>query len=180
MPQAAAHILVPLIIMSLIRDFWIKKKGKKSFPLHYVLIAGIAGIIPDLDVLAYWGLYFAGFTIEQVHRTFLHSIFIPLIFLILALLTNHRNIPQLGRHKLKLSLVFLMIALGTTIHLILDALLAGYIMPFYPLSTIAIGLNLFSYLPSSLEAIAAPCLDAGLIIIYLIYLEVKHKISDFI
>lgn len=180
MPQAAAHILVPLIIMSLIRDFYIRRKGKKSFPLHYVLIAGISGIIPDLDVFAYWGLYFSGFTIEQVHRTFLHSIFIPLIFLVLAVITTHRNIPQLGRHKLKLSLIFLMIAFGTTIHLLLDALLAGYIMPLFPLSTIAIGLNLFGYLPLSLEAIAAPCLDAGLIVFYLIYLEVKHKISDFI
>lgn len=180
MPQAAAHILVPLIIMSLIRDFWIKRKGKKSFPLHYVLIAGIAGILPDLDVLAYWILYFFGFTIQQVHRTFAHSIFVVLITLVIALLTSHKNIPQLGRHKLKLSLVFLMIAFGTTVHLFLDALLAGYIMPLYPLSTAQIGLNLFSYLPSSLETIAAPCLDAALLIIYLIYLEAKHKISDFI
>jgi len=180
MPQAAAHILVPLILMSLIRDFWIRRKGKKSFPLHYVLIAGIAGIIPDLDVLAYWGLYFSGFTIEQVHRTFIHSIFIVLIFLVLALLTSHEKIPQLGRHKLRISIIFLMMAFGTLIHLILDALLAGYIMPLYPFSQFAIGVNLFGYLPLSLEAIAAPCLDAGLMVFYLIYLEMKHKISDFI
>jgi membrane-bound metal-dependent hydrolase YbcI (DUF457 family) len=180
MPQAAAHILVPLILMSLIRDYWIRRKGKKSFPLHYVLIAGIAGIIPDLDVLAYWVLYFFDFTIQQVHRTFMHSMFLVIIFLILAIVTSHRNIPQLGRHKLKLSVIFWMIAFGTAVHLILDALLAGYIMPFYPFSEFAVGLNLFGYLPLSLEAIAAPCLDAGLIVFYLIYLEIKHKISDFI
>jgi len=53
-------------------------------------------------------------------------------------------------------------------------------MPLYPFSQFAIGVNLFGYLPLSLEAIAAPCLDAGLMVFYLIYLEMKHKISDFI
>ena len=47
MPQAAAHILITIILIALIRDFYIRKK--KKFPLHYVLIAGLGGILPDLD-----------------------------------------------------------------------------------------------------------------------------------
>ena len=73
-----------------------------------------------------------------------------------------------------------MIALGSFSHLILDAIFSGQIMPFYPFSYYSIGLNLFDYLPNALRIIAAPSLDAGLLIIWLIYIEWKHKISDFI
>ncbi len=180
MPQAAAHILIPLILASIIRDFHIRRKSRKSFPLHYVLIAGIAGIIPDLDIAAFWILNFFGFTLQQIHRTFMHTIFIPLIFFIMFLVFHNTNIKTLGRHKLKLSIIFLMLAFGSIMHLLLDATLSGQVMPFYPLSNLAIGLNLFGYLPYALEEIAAPSLDGGLLILYLIYLEVRHKISDFI
>ena len=180
MPQAAAHILIPLIIGSIYRDYYINGKDRRRFPLHYILILGIAGIVPDLDVVAFWILNFFGFTFNQIHRTFAHTIFVPLIFLFLAVVFNKTKIRELGRHKLKLSLVFLMIAIGIFSHLALDSIFAGHIVPFYPFSMYSIGLNLFGYLPSTLEMLAAPSLDAGLIIIYLIYLEYKHKISDFI
>ncbi|MDP1695703.1 MAG: metal-dependent hydrolase [archaeon] len=178
MPQAAAHILIPLILMSIVRDYYIQR-GKK-FPLHYVLIAGIAGAIPDLDVAAFWILNFFNFTWEEVHRTFAHTIFVPLIFLGLAFITIKANTLKIGKHKLKWNIIFLMIAIGAFSHLILDAIFGGSIMLFYPLSTFSIGLDLFGYLPEELAVIAAPSLDGGLIIIWLIYLEMKHKISNFI
>ena len=181
MPQAATHILIPLILVSLFRDYYIKRKNKKSFPLHYVLIAGIGGVLPDLDIVAFWILYFFGFTFDGIHRTFMHTLFVPLSFVLLAFISfNFKNIKELGRHKLKLWIIFLVIALGSFLHLLLDAIFHGSIMPFYLLSNYAIGLNLFGYLPSALEQIAAPSLDAGLLIVYLIYLELNHKISDFI
>jgi membrane-bound metal-dependent hydrolase YbcI (DUF457 family) len=73
-----------------------------------------------------------------------------------------------------------MIALGTFIHLVLDITLAGGIRPLYPLLTIGYGLNLVGYLPEPLSKIAIPCLDAALLVLWLIYLEIKHKISDFV
>jgi membrane-bound metal-dependent hydrolase YbcI (DUF457 family) len=182
MPQAATHILAPLVGGSIVRDYFVKKKDKKKFPLHYILILGIAGIIPDLDVALFWVLSFFGFGLNQVHRTFLHTIYIPLIFFIFGLIFYglKANLKGLGKHKLRLDIIFFMISLGCLIHLILDALLAGYIRPLYPLSDFAFGLDVFSYLPKQLIPLAAPCLDAGLLIIWLIYLEWKHKISDFI
>ncbi|MEK6892743.1 MAG: metal-dependent hydrolase, partial [Nanoarchaeota archaeon] len=81
MPQAVTHVLASAIAASVIRDK--NKKDKKKFPLHYVLISGLAGLLPDLDVIAFWVLYFFGFTIDEVHRSFTHTIFIPLIFLAL-------------------------------------------------------------------------------------------------
>ena len=180
MPQAVAHILLPLVLMSLIRDLLIKKNGRKHFPLHYVMIAGIAGIIPDLDIAAFWILHFFGFTINEIHRTFMHSIFIPIIFLLCAIIFSKSKVIILKKHQLKISIIFLMLAFGSFIHLLLDAIFAGYIFPFYPFSHYLLGLNLFGYLPEALEIIVAPSLDAGLMVIWLIYLEWKHRISDFI
>ena len=184
MPQAVAHILVPLVLVSLFRDYLVKKrikKNKKKFPLIYALIAGLAGIIPDLDIAAFWILYFFEFTFEGVHRTFMHTLFIPLIFILLAsIFYNLKNPKYLEKNKLKLWIIFLMISLGSFIHLILDATFQGTINPLYPILDFRIGLNLLRYLPDTLERLAAPSIDAALLIIWLVYLEWKHKISSFI
>ena len=187
MPQAVTHILFPLILTSIFRDLFVsrnKSENKKKFSSHYVLVAGIGGLLPDLDVAAFWILHFFGFTFEAIHRTFAHSVFIPFIFLLLYIFlrnsdTNAR-ICNIGRHKLKLHLIFIAFAFGSFTHLLLDGTLSGVIAPFYPLSTQLIGLNLFGYFPDVLELLAAPTLDAALLIIWIIYLELKHKISDFI
>jgi len=49
MPQAVTHILAPILLVSIFRDFCLRKKDKKHFSLHYVLIAGLGGILPDID-----------------------------------------------------------------------------------------------------------------------------------
>lgn len=180
MPQAATHILIALIIASLIRDFYISKKDKRKFPLHYVLIAGIAGVLPDFDIAVFWVLSFLNFTISQVHRTFSHTLFVPIIAFLLGFSTLKMKNHELGKHHLKLSGIFFMIALGVSIHLILDASIAGKIMPFYPLSDYTLGFSAYSYLPQALQSLFFPCLDAALLILWLLYLEYKHKISDFI
>ena len=178
MPQAVTHVIIALIIASLIRDYAVK--DKKKFPLHYVLIAGLAGLLPDIDITVYWILHWFGFTIQQVHRTFSHNIFVPTFFLLLAGLSVRFKNKELGRHHLKLHLIFLMIASGVFIHLILDASLAGQIMPFYPFSNFAIGHDITRLMPAPLNSIFFPCLDAALFVIWLIYMEWKHKISDFL
>jgi membrane-bound metal-dependent hydrolase YbcI (DUF457 family) len=180
MPQAVTHVIISLVLMSIIRDFYIRKKGRKSFPLHYVLIAGIAGLLPDLDIVVFWGLSFFGFSLNEVHRTFTHTLFVPLLFLLLAFVTSRIKIRELGRHKLKLSTIFLMIAFGSFTHLLLDATLAGQVSLFYPLISARIGLNLISYLPSALQNLAMPSLDALILVLWLVYMEMRHRISDFI
>ena len=180
MPQAILHILVPLVLAALFKDWYESKKGKGSFPLHYVLIAGLAGLIPDLDIVAFWILYFFGFTLETVHRTFLHSIFVPIIFLVLAFSFKKVRIRHIRKHKIKLSTIFLMIAFASFTHLVLDAIFSGFIMPIYPFSVFTIGLNLAGLFPEPLDGLFIPSLEAALLFVWLAYLEIKHKISDFI
>lgn len=178
MPQAVTHILIALIIAELIRDYLVK--DKKKFPLHYVLIAGVAGLLPDIDVALYWILYFFRYTLSEVHRTFTHTIFLPALFLIFAGVFWKVKIRELGKHHLKLHNIFLVVALGALIHLILDFVLSGVIRPLYPFFISEYGLNLVSFLPVPLNDIALPCLDAALLVLWLISIEVRHKISRFI
>tara|TARA_Y100000310_G_scaffold345426_1_gene464826 strand:+ start:6318 stop:6482 length:165 start_codon:yes stop_codon:yes gene_type:complete len=48
MPQAVTHILIPILLVSLLRDLFVKR-GKK-FSSHYILIAGLGGVLPDIDI----------------------------------------------------------------------------------------------------------------------------------
>lgn len=182
MPQAVTHILIPIILLSLFRDIFFRGKRREKFPLHYVLIGGIAGLIPDLDVAAFYVLSFFGFTLNEVHRTFSHNIFVVLFFIILgifALGVGFKN-KELGKHHLKLHFIFFIIAFGVFMHLLLDYLVAGAIMPFYPFLSYSMGINLINFLPSAWRNSFIPSLDAVLLVFWLIYMEVKHKISDFI
>jgi len=180
MTQTATHLIVALVLAQLIRDFWLNKKDKKKFPLYYVLLAGIAGLIPDLDVVAYWVMYFFGFSLEAVHRTFSHNLFVPLILIFLGIVSTNWKGRQFFERNFKWNYVFYILAFGVVVHLILDAIIAGFVMPFYPISDFMIGLNLVSFLPAGLQDLLLPSLDAAVLVLWLVYLEFKHKISSFI
>jgi membrane-bound metal-dependent hydrolase YbcI (DUF457 family) len=178
MPQAVTHFLIPVILLELFRDLFIK--NKKSFPVHYIFIGGLAGLLPDLDIAVYYVLSFFGFTIQEIHRTFSHNLFFPLVFVLLGLLFHSFKNKKLGERHIKLRNIFFVIAFGIFIHLLLDSIISGSIMPFYPISTYAFGLNLIGLLPALWQATIMPTLDAILLILWMIYLELTHKISKFI
>jgi len=180
MPQAVTHFLIPAILTALFRGYYLSKKSKRTFPLHYILIAGLAGLLPDLDIAIFYILSFSGYTIETLHRTFTHNIFFPLGFLLIGFIVIGTRNKELGKHKLKLSTIFFIIAFGITTHLILDATLAGTIQPFYPINTTTLSLNLLDNLPQQFQDTIIPVIDAVLLVFWMIYIEVKHKISDYI
>ncbi len=178
MPQAVTHILIPIILLSLFRDYFIK--NKKTFPLHYVLIGGLAGVLPDIDVAVYYILSFFGFTLNEVHRTFSHNIFVVILFLLLGFLVYRFRNKELGKHHLKLSTIFFVVSFGVFIHLLLDGIVQGGIILFYPFWDYTFNLNLIRFAPIAWQDTIIPVIDAVLLTSWLIYMEVKHKISDFI
>jgi membrane-bound metal-dependent hydrolase YbcI (DUF457 family) len=178
MPQAVTHVLIVIILLELYRDYY--TKNKRSFPLNYALIGGIAALLPDLDIAVFYVLSFFGFTMDELHRTFTHNIFFLLFFICLSVpFWNFKN-KELGERHLKLRNIFLVITFGIFIHLCLDALIAGSIMPFWPFSTYSIGVNLIKFAPSSWQESILPSLDAAILILWLIHMEKRHKISSFI
>ena len=178
MPNAVTHFLIPVILLELFRHFFVR--NKKTFPIHYVFIGGLAGLFPDLDVALYYVLSFFGFSYSEIHRTFLHTLFVPAIFLLSAFVFHNVKSKKLGIHHLRLRNIFLVIAFGIFIHLLLDATIGGSIMPFYPLSNFSIGLNLVDIFPGPWQATIISVLDATFLILWMISIEVRHKISRFI
>lgn len=183
MPEAVTHILVPLIIMSLIRDYVLSKNAKAHFPLHYVFIAGLAGALPDIDIGLSVILKLFGITNWWIHKTFTHSLFFSLIFFTGFLIFNSARKPihlcTIRKHSLRISTICLMISFGTLTHILLDSLAGEMAYFFYPFSMHDYGLNLFA-LTGLPWATTAALLDGILLILWLAYLEFKHKISDFI
>ena len=185
MAQAVTHILVPILLISIFRDFYLKKRDKSSFPLHYVLIAGLGGVLPDIDIIFFW--LFGNFDVSlftTFHKTITHSIIFPAFFFLIFLIFKNTNakakVCNLGRHKLKLSLIALMLAFGILTYIFLDYLLWFRVEAFYPFSDINFGYNILQFIPESLQEAAIATLDGVLLVIWIIYLEIKHKISDFI
>jgi len=178
MPHAVTHVLIAIILLELYRHYFIK--NKKTFPLHYVLIGGIAGLLPDFDVLVFYFLSSFNFSYLEVHRVFLHNLFVPLVFVALGFLVYGFKSKKLGERHLKLRNIFFVIAFGSFVHLLLDVIVAGTIMPFYPFSSFSVGLNLIKYAPLAWQESLIPSIDAALLILWLISLEIRHKISSFI
>ncbi len=179
MPNAVTHFLIPTILVAIFRDFYLKKRDKRMFPLHYVLIAGLGGLLMDTDYIIYYIVKFLGFDFPS-HRIFFHNLFFPLLFLALGLLFIGVKNAELGKHKLKLSTIFFIICFASLTHLALDAIVIGKIVPFYPFSMYAFGLDLVKKLPEILQGSIIPIIDAVLLAGWMIWIEVRHKISDFI
>jgi len=183
MPEAVTHILIPILLVAIFRDFY-KSINKKKFPLHYVLIAGLGGVLPDIDIVFSVIQNLIGIQTWDIHKTFTHSLFFPLIlfalFIILKPVNVKARICNIGKHNLKLSIISLMLSIGILIHILLDTLFGGPSYLFYPLLITDYAIYIFDYLPRELRSLAPPLLDGILLVIWLAYLELKHKISDFI
>mgnify|MGYP001563750245 CR=1 FL=1 len=179
MPFAVTHILTAVILIELFRNYFVK--DNKKFPRYYILIAAIGAIIPDLDIAAYYILSFFSFTFDQIHRTFLHTLFIPLILFLVGLASLKIEIwrAKLGKYHMKLSNILFIFAFGSFLHLILDAIIVGQIVLLYPFSDFSIGLNLINYLPSEIQGTALLSLDAALLLFWLFWMEFKLKISSY-
>jgi len=161
MPYAVTHVLIPIILIDTIRDHVFKMK-KKFLPNRYVLLAGIAGMLPDLDLL---------FT-PYLHRTITHSIWFPLTFLFGFLISYTLR-------KEKLYKIFLMLFIGFSLHVLMDAILLGSVAPLFPLDSSEIGLNLLTpILLLGPDVYAA--IDTVLLFLWLIHEELEHNISEYL
>lgn len=163
MVYAVTHVLIPMVLVDLVRDHLIKKK--KILPNKFVLVAGIAGLLPDTDLLI---SYFLG--LSEFHRTLTHSIWFPLAFF--AIFSYFYFINK----KPFYWKLFLMVFIGFSIHIILDYTVSGAVSLLYPLNADVYGLNL---VPVSQASFVYPALDSILLIFWLVHEEWEHKISDY-
>lgn len=201
MPYAVTHILIPLIVADLIKDYVFKngaikigKHFKKRFPLYLVTIAGISGLLPDIDIAFYWVLLkikgLNGVILGDVHRVYTHTFVIPLVIFLLGFLVFvisfyiFRNRKNRVSNKTKeyrvdmLGKIFFVVAFGYVIHLVLDGLLSGDIYPFYPFSSFGFGFNFIPF--NAFGGTFYSGLDAILLSLWLIHESFRHNIRDYV
>jgi membrane-bound metal-dependent hydrolase YbcI (DUF457 family) len=168
MPLAVTHVLLTIILVDLYRDYF--TKHRKYFTIHTLFIAGIGGLLPDIDIplsnmLSYFG-YSPGLL---MHGGITHTILFGLVFLIPAFILLMKN-------KHKESMYFFVISFGVLFHIFLDLIVnEGYYMLFWPLTTSTYGF-MFNLGISGLQ----PSIDAVILLVWLYHEEIKHKIKDFI
>lgn len=170
MPFAVTHVLLTIIAVDLYRDYF--TKHKKYFTLFTILVAGISGLLPDIDVPLGWLLGQLGITVGWLaHRTLTHTPIFALLFLIPGLILWRNK-------KHKWGVLFLVATFGILFHIFLDLVLSseGSIMLLWPFSTADFSLGLISSEVSGFYA----AFDAILLLAWLTHEEIKHKIKDFI
>jgi len=179
MPQAITHILIGIILIELFREYIIK--GNSKFPRYYILIVAIGSVLPDIDMLVFYLLSFWEYTYEQIHGTFTHSLWFPIIFLGIGLLFkyNNFNLKFVSKKHLKLSSIFFILSLMSLLHITLDLLVYNVIYPFYPIKYFPLGFNLINYFPENIKEHIFPTIDGILLLFWILWMEFKLKISRY-
>jgi len=190
MVLAATHILVPIILFETLRDRF--KRVARLFSPKHTFLVGVAGLMPDMDVPLFTTLNAIGRTVQSPisHRIFFHNVWIPLGFLAFAAffayvwpsLRGRKDRKYKQGKSLAFAKVFLLLAVGWMLHLTLDAVLTGEVMPFYPVSDYLVNWNLVgtvSAVTKIPDLTIAVSMDALLLLFWLWHEEFTHKIKDY-
>ncbi|MBU0470017.1 MAG: metal-dependent hydrolase [Nanoarchaeota archaeon] len=169
MAYAVTHVIVAIVVLDLFRHYVF---GKKKFPRFLLVIGGIAGLLPDIDVPLSWTYNFLTRNQSNFHGQFTHSIIFPLIFLTVGIIYYYHS-NNLRKNK-KWAQIFFVISAGWALHLPLDCLFGGYETFLWPLgikTAFCPQWNLRDY---------APGLDALILIAWLVHEEIHNRIKDYI
>ncbi len=166
MALAVAHVLIAIFVLDLFRHYVF---GLKKFPRYLIVIGGIAGLAPDLDIpLGMIISFITGKTVE-LHRVFTHSFFFVLLFAAIGVLLHYKKIT-LWRN------MSYVVAAGWFLHIFLDCFYGGDLSHsffFWPLSnppTFCPSWNLYTY---------GNHIDAIILVMWLIHEEVHKKVRDY-
>lgn len=173
MPLAVTHVLLTIILVDLYKDYI--TKHKKLFSLHTLFIAGVASLLPDIDIPIRMIAQILKFEVPALlqHGMLTHTPLLALIFLIPGFILWYQK-------KHKIAVVFFVIAFGAFFHLFLDWFIGGGaregVMWLFPFSTNFFKLHLFSSLNLGSWPMA---LDAIILLGWLWHEDHKHNIRDY-
>ncbi len=154
MAQAVTHVILTIILVSLYRDYIAEHK----FSHYYILLAGIAGLLPDLD-------YALQFITPNIHHGTFHLIIIPIILAILAIIFYKLELPR------KYQLTAGIFSFGYAFHLLLDCTSGGYefFLPF----------SVMNYCKPIVPSSFWPASDAVILLVWLIHEYHTKNIKQF-
>ncbi|MBI4151384.1 metal-dependent hydrolase [Candidatus Woesearchaeota archaeon] len=164
MANSVTHVIVVIVLLDLFRHYVF---GKKKFPRYLLVIGGIAGLGPDIDVPLTWIYQFLTSSTTDLHGLFTHSIFFVLFFLGIALLLHVKKRNMWAK-------IFYVISAGWFMHLVLDCLYGGYKTFFWPFHYAS------SFCPQWGIQTHAADIDAIILVLWLIHEELHQRIIDYI
>jgi len=165
MALAVTHILIAIIILDLFRHYVF---GKGKFPRYLLVIGGIAGLAPDLDIPLSWFVSLITGNTVQLHGEFTHSIFFVILFAVIGLIRHLQEDDKWAK-------IFYVIAAGWFIHLLLDCIFGGYGTFLWP-----VVYNTKMFCPQWNVSQFRVAIDAALLVIWLIHEEIHNRIRDYI
>ncbi len=165
MALAVTHVLIALIVVDLFRHYVF---GSKKFPRYLVVVGGIAGLLPDIDIPLGWVASFLTGTEIGLHRLFTHSIFFVALFLLMGIIRQYQDDQKWAK-------IFYVIAAGWFIHLLLDCAYGGEVIrsffwPYLGAATFCPRWDLYPW---------AESIDAILLVLWLVHEEVHQKVKDY-
>ena len=164
MAYSVTHILLVIVLLDLFRHYIF---GKKKFPRYLLVVGGIAGLLPDIDIPLGWIYNLFTETTVNLHGNFTHSIFFPLIFLVAAGILHYQK-------NMKWAKISYVISVGLLMHLILDCMFGGYSTFLWPLA-----INT-GFCPQWGISGYAQSIDAIILVVWLVHEEIHNKIKDYI
>lgn len=165
MALAVTHVILTIVLLDLFRHYVF---GKHKFPRYLLVVGGIAGLLPDLDIILAWFYHLFTNSSLNLHGTFTHSLVFSIIFLSLAIILHYKK-------NLKWAKIFYVISAGWVFHLFFDCLFLDYGLKnfFWPL-------QLKTFCPSWGINQYAIHIDAIILVLWLVHEEIHNKIKDYI
>jgi len=162
MALAVTHIILTIALLDIFRHYVF---GLKKFPRYLLVIGGIAGLAPDLDIPLGWILTLLNGATVDIHGLFTHSIFFALLFAIIGAVLQYKK-------NLKWARILYVIAVGWTLHILLDCLFNAYSTVLWLLS-----INTTAYCPSGILENYRTSIDAIILVLWLLHEEISNKIK---
>lgn len=164
MALAVTHVIATIVLLDIFRHYVF---GKGHFPRYLLVVGGIAGLLPDIDVPLTWlGNLFSEGTVN-FHGVFTHSLIFPVIFLVLGIILYYLD-------NIKWARIFYVIAAGLFIHLLLDCLFGGYTTFFWPVNFPT------AFCPEWGLKMYATGIDAMILVVWIVHEEIHEKVKDYI
>src|SRR3989338_5569956 len=163
MALAVTHILVTIVALDLLRHYLF---GKHKFPRYLIVVGGIAGLGPDIDIVFTWFYNLFSATPVDLHGAFTHSFFWMVLFLGFGITAQYFK-------KKMLAGIAYVLAASWLSHLLLDCLYGGYKTFFWPISVVTGFCPQWGISPYAAE------IDAIILVLWLVHEELHHYIKDY-
>lgn len=165
MALAVTHVIGTIFILDLFRHYVF---GKDKFPRYLLIVGGLAGLAPDIDIPLSWIASFITGSNVALHGVFTHSILFVVLFGLIGL-TFHYYKNEKWRN------IFYVIAAGWFLHSFLDCFFNPYASFLWPFNV-----DTLQFCPERVAGLYRSAVDAVILVVWLVHEELHNRIKDYL